>query len=75
MKKEDEIEQLKAQLASCKKEIKSLTGKLERTQTKISKQKAELKKKETKIIEVSDEQLQSLSNQLPDIDIKSLLFD
>lgn len=47
MKKEklDELEQLKAELAISKKEIKSLTGKLERSRTKISKQKAELKKK------------------------------
>lgn len=77
MKKEklDELEQLKAELAISKKEIKSLTGKLERSRTKISKQKAELKKKEIETIEVSDEQLQSLSNQFPNIDIKSLLSD
>ena len=75
MKKEDELEQLKVRLAVSQKKIKSLTGKLERSRTKISKQKSELKKKETKIIEVSDEQLQSLSNRLPDINIKSLLSD
>ena len=75
MKKEDELEQLKVRLAVSQKKIKSLTGTLERSRTKISKQKSELKKKETKIIEVSDEQLQSLSNRLPDINIKSLLSD
>lgn len=75
MEKQDELEHLKAQLAASKKAIASLTGKLERLRIKISKQKAELKKKETETIEVRDEQLESLSNRLPDIDIKSLLFD
>lgn len=75
MEKQDELEHLKAQLAASKKAIASLTGKLERSRIKISKQKAELKKKETETIEVRDEQLESLSNRLPDIDIKSLLFD
>ena len=75
MEKEDELKQLKVRLAASQKKVKSLTGKLERSRTKISKQKAALKKKEIEIIEVSDEQLQSLSNRLPGISIKSLLSD
>lgn len=75
MEPEKEIQKLKAELASSRKEIKSLNNKLSRSKSKIVKQKAELKKKETVTIELTDEQLQSLSNQLPDIDIKSLLFD
>ena len=75
MEKKDELEQLKAQLAASKKEIKSLTGKLKRSQIKIDKQKATLKKKEIKTIELNNEQLQLLSSQLPDIDITSLLCD
>lgn len=75
METKNELEVLKAQLAASKKEIKSLNGKLQRSQNKISKQKAELKKKETETIELNNEQLQSLSTLLPDIDIKNLLFD
>lgn len=75
METKNELEVLKAQLAASKKEIKSLKGKLQRSQNKISKQKAELKKKETETIELNNEQLQSLSTLLPDIDIKNLLFD
>ncbi|MDL2224306.1 hypothetical protein LJB92_03220 [Bacteroidales bacterium OttesenSCG-928-M06] len=75
MKNKDELERLKAELAASKKEIKSLKGKLQRSQSKVSKQKLSLKKKEIRTIEVTDEQLQSLSNQLPDIDIMNLLFD
>ncbi|RHO63338.1 hypothetical protein DW083_21910 [Parabacteroides sp. AF48-14] len=75
MDSEKELQQLKAQLSASQKEIKSLNVKLERSKNKIAKQKAELKKKETETIELTEEQLQSLSNQLPGINIKSLLSD
>jgi len=75
MEKEEELRQLKAELAASKNEIKSLKGKLNRSRSKLARQKTELKKKETTTIEVSDEQLQSLSSRLPDINITSLLFD
>lgn len=75
MDKEEELLQLKAELAASKKEIKSLKGKLNRSQSKLTRQKTAFKKKEITTIEVSDEQLQLLSNRLPDIDIKSLLVD
>lgn len=75
MEKEDELRQLKVELAASKKEIKSLNGKLKRSQSKLTKQKAMLKKKEIMNIEVSNEQLQLLSSLLPDIDIKNSLFD
>lgn len=75
MVNEEEYQKLKAELSASKKEIKSLNDKLKRSKSKIAKQKVALKKKETVTIEVTDEQLQSLSNQLPDINIKSLLSD
>lgn len=75
METQKEIQRLKAELAASKKEIKSLNNKLNSSKRKIQKQKAELKKKEIETIELNDEQLQSLSNLLPGIDIKSLLSD
>lgn len=75
METEKDIQKLKAELAASKKEVKSLNNKLERSKSKIERQKAELKKKEIETIELTDEQLQSLSNRLPGIDIKSLLSD
>lgn len=45
MDKDKELEKLRSELASSKKEIKSLTGKLKRSQSKVFKQKVELKKK------------------------------
>lgn len=75
MDKDKEIDQLRSELAISKKTIKSLADKLKRSQIKVSKQKANLKKKEIKTIELTSEQLQSLSNQFPDINIRSLLFD
>lgn len=75
MNKEKEIERLRAALAASKKEIKSLTGKLERSRNKVSRQKAALKKKETETIELTDGQSESLSSLLPGIDIMNLLSD
>lgn len=75
MVNEEEYQKLKAELSASKKEIKSLNDKLKRSKSKIAKQKVALKKKETVTIELTDEQLQSLSNQLPDINIRSLLSD
>lgn len=75
METEKDIQKLKAELAASKKEVKSLNNKLERSKSKIERQNAELKKKEIETIELTDEQLQSLSNLLPGIDIKSLLSD
>lgn len=75
MVNEEEYQKLKAELSASKKEIKSLNDKLKRSKSKIAKQKVALKKKETVTIELTDEQLQSLSNQLPDINITSLLSD
>lgn len=75
MVNEEEYQKLKADLSASKKEIKSLNDKLKRSKSKIAKQKVALKKKETVTIELTDEQLQSLSNQLPDINIRSLLSD
>lgn len=75
MNKEKEIERLRAALAASKKEIKSLTGKLERSRNKVSRQKAALKKKETETIELTDVQSESLSSLLPGIDIMNLLSD
>lgn len=75
MNKEKEIERLRAALAASKKEIKSLTGKLERSRNKVSRQKAALKKKETETIELTDVHSESLSSLLPGIDIMNLLSD
>lgn len=75
MDKDKELQQLRSELASAKKEIRSLSGKLDRCKKKVDKQKAELKKKETKSIELTDEQLTSLSSRLPGIDILNLLSD
>lgn len=75
MNKEKEFERLRAALAASKKEIKSLTGKLERSRNKVSRQKAALKKKETETIELTDGQSESLSSLLPGIDIMNLLSD
>lgn len=75
MENHDEMERLKAELAASKREIKSLTGKVERLRAKASRQRAELKKKETVSIELSEGQLRSLSSRLPGIDIRSLLSD
>lgn len=75
MVNEEEYQKLKSELSASKKEIKSLNDKLKRSKSKIAKQKVALKKKETVTIELTDEQLQSLSNQLPDINIRSLLSD
>lgn len=75
MNKDKELQKLRAELTAAKKEIKSLTGKLERSQNKVVKQRSELKKKEIESIELTNEQLESLSNLLPGINIKNLLSD
>lgn len=78
MKKENQqsdIESLRLKLREAKKKNKSLADKLKRSKDKCSSQNQELLKKEPRIIELKKEQLESLSNRLPDIDIQNLLLD
>ena len=72
---ETENARLQEEIKQVKKENKSLTKKLETSNSKKSALQKELKKKDVPKIEVSKEQLQSLSNQLKDINIQNLLFD
>ncbi|GHT36780.1 hypothetical protein FACS189435_0420 [Bacteroidia bacterium] len=63
------------EITRLRKENKSLTQKLATANSRKSKLQKELKKKDEQKIELSKEQLQSLSNQLKDIDILNLLLD
>ncbi|GHU83062.1 hypothetical protein FACS189415_4640 [Bacteroidia bacterium] len=72
---ETEITHLREKLEQVKKENKSLTRKLATANSRKSKLQKELKKKDGQKIELKKEQLQSLSNQLKDIDILNLLLD
>ena len=77
MKKNDlEIENARLQdtLKQTHRNNKSLVGKLKTAKAGKTRLRKELKKSARKI-KVSAEQLQSLSNRLKDIDIRSWLFD
>ena len=78
MKKNDlEIEnaRLQDELKKSRKMNKSFTEKLAVIKAEKTKLRRELKKKGVRKIEMSNEKLQSLSNRLKGIDIRSWLFD
>lgn len=66
---------LREEIKQLKKENKSLDKKLSTANSKKQRLREELKKKDATSIEVSNEQLTSLSNRLKDIDIQNLLSD
>lgn len=72
---ETEIIHLRQELGRAQKENKSLVQKLATANSRKSKLQKELKKKDVQRTELSKEQLQSLSNQLKDIDMLNLLLD
>ncbi|MDR1273072.1 MAG: hypothetical protein LBK12_00845 [Odoribacteraceae bacterium] len=78
MKKSDmesEASRLKKELSRLKKENKSLVTRLETARQKTANLQKELKKKDVRRVVSSEEQVESLSSQLPGIDIPSMLFD
>lgn len=74
-KQKEEIAQLKKELKQIKKEKESLSQKLTVANKKTSDLQKELKKNDAKTITLSTEQIESLSNQLKDIDILNSLLD
>ena len=72
---ETENARLQDALEKARKKNKSLAGKLATANAGKTRLQKELKKKGVRKIEVSNEQLQSLSNRLKGIDIRSWLFD
>ncbi|MFR8356270.1 MAG: hypothetical protein ACLVEJ_11930 [Parabacteroides sp.] len=76
-KNNQEVEniRLREEVKQLKKANKSLEKKLATANSKKQELQKRAKKKESQIIELSNEQLESLSNRLKDIDIRNLLPD
>ena len=76
-KNNQEVEniRLREEVKQLKKANKSLEKKLATAKSKKQELQKRTKKKESQIIELSNEQLESLSNRLKDIDIRNLLPD
>ena len=76
-KNNQEVEniRLREEVKQLKKANKSLEKKLATANSKKQELQKRTKKKESQIIEPSNEQLESLSNRLKDIDIRNLLPD
>ena len=76
-KNNQEVEniRLREEVKQLKKANKSLEKKLDTANSKKQELQKRTKKKESQIIELSNEQLESLSNRLKDIDIRNLLPD
>ncbi|MBC5646712.1 hypothetical protein H8S77_28100 [Parabacteroides sp. BX2] len=76
-KNNQEVEniRLREEVKQLKKANKSLEKKLATANSKKQELQKRTKKKESQIIELSNEQLESLSNRLKDIDIRNLLPD
>ena len=76
-KNNQEVEniRLREEVKQQKKANKSLEKKLATANSKKQELQKRTKKKESQIIELSNEQLESLSNRLKDIDIRNLLPD
>ena len=72
---ETENARLQDALKHAQKKNKSLAGKLATAKAGKTRLRKELKKKGARNVELSNEQLQSLSSRLKGIDIRSLLFD
>ena len=74
-KNNQEVEniRLREEVKQLKKANKSLEKKLATANSKKQELQKRTKKKESQIIELSNEQLESLSNRLKDIDIRNLL--
>jgi hypothetical protein len=66
---------LKKELSRLKKENQSLSTRLDSSRKKTVYLQKELKKKDVRGVVLNEEQVESLSNLLPGIDIASLLFD
>ena len=76
-KNNQEVEniRLREEVKQLKKANKSLEKKLATANSKKQELQKRTKKEESQIIELSNEQLESLSNRLKDIDIRNLLPD
>ena len=76
-KNNQEVEniRLREEVKQLKKANKSLEKKLATAKSKKQEIQKRTEKKESQIIELSNEQLESLSNRLKDIDIRNLLPD
>ena len=76
-KNNQEVEniRLREEVKQLKKANKPLEKKLATANSKKQELQKRTKKKESQIIELSNEQLESLSNRLKDIDIRNLLPD
>ena len=76
-KNNQEVEniRLREEVKQLKKANKSLEKKLATANSKKQELQKRTKKKESQIIELSNEQLESLSNRLKDSDIRNLLPD
>ena len=76
-KNNQEVEniRLREEVKQLKKANKTLEKKLATANSKKQELQKRTKKKESQIIELSNEQLESLSNRLKDIDIRNLLPD
>lgn len=76
-KNNQEVEniRLREEVKQLKKANKSLEKKLATANSKKQELQKRTKKKESQIIELNNEQLESLSNRLKDIDIRNLLPD
>ena len=76
-KNNQEVEniRLREEVKQLKKANKSLEKKLATANSKKQELQKRTKKKESQLIELSNEQLESLSNRLKDIDIRNLLPD
>ena len=76
-KNNQEVEniRLREEVKQLKKANKSLEKKLATANSTKQELQKRTKKKESQIIELSNEQLESLSNRLKDIDIRNLLPD
>ena len=76
-KNNQEVEniRLREEVKQLKKANKSLEKMLATANSKKQELQKRTKKKESQIIELSNEQLESLSNRLKDIDIRNLLPD
>ena len=76
-KNNQEVEniRLREEVKQLRKANKSLEKKLATANSKKQELQKRTKKKESQIIELSNEQLESLSNRLKDIDIRNLLPD
>ncbi len=72
---ESENARLREEVKQLKRKNKSLDQRLATANSKKAKLQKELKKKDDPTIELSNEQLESLSNRLKDIDIRNLLSD